>query len=171
MSLGLFIDVFKTVNKETNIIENRKENKMKRKLLAAIICVSVLVSTFAVTSFAVIWSDYCIPLAGASDEEMYYEAGIGTNIIRAETGVTGSAGVHNVYAALTTRDSGGRLIQNDYDETTDYKYIEVSRNLPNALDIVKHIRTSHMVYLGSQLVGQDNVHKEYRDGFWVECNC
>ena len=144
---------------------------MKRKLLAAIICVSVLVSTFAITSFAEIWGDYCIPLAGASDEEMYYEAGIGTNIIRAETGVTGRAGVHNVYVGLIARDSSHNLIRELADETTDYKYIEVTVTYPSALSIVKHIRTAHMVYLGSQLVGHEDVHKKCDNGVWTECNC
>lgn len=171
MSLGLFIDVFKTVNKETNIIENRKENKMKRKLLAAIICVSVLVSTFAVTSFAEVWGDYCIGLVNPSTDEMYYEAGIGTNVIRSETGVTGEAGVYNVYASLVTRDSGDRLVQDDEAETTDYKYVSIVRNLPNALNIVKHIRTAHIVELGTQTVGLKNVEKTFNGVEWVDCRC
>lgn len=143
---------------------------MKRKLIAIISVISII-SIFSIASSAAGWYFSGVSLSSPSTAEMYYEAGVGTNNITALTKVSGSAGIHNVYVALTTRDSGGRLIQNDNDETMDYKYIQIEKILPNALNIVKHIRTAHIVELGTQTVGHRNIEKTYNGVEWVDCRC
>lgn len=144
---------------------------MRNKLVIFIICLSVFVSSFAIMSFAITWNGELIPLEDDSGKEMYYLTGIAPSLLSAETGVTGRAGVYNIYVALVTRDSGDRLIQNDEDETSESKCIRIDRNLPNALNIVRHIRSVHLVEYGTQIVGLENVEKTYNGVEWVDCRC
>lgn len=133
---------------------------MKRKI-SFIIATLLLVSALAINSSAIVFYEYGIPLNDNSTNTMYYELGIGQDLVRAETGVSASK-TYTVYTNLTvwnSADTSTSIFDNE-GETTTLRYVEIRFDYEDIYDIPIRARSSHIVEKNGYAVGWETVRKQ-----------